>query len=71
MEYNYQLSEKGIDPEQLGTLSKTIMILTFGVAISIILSVYYLLFHFFFKRLYGRHLNQLQATLSELDEAIQ
>ena len=71
MEYNYQLSEKGIDPEQLGTLSKTIMILTFGVAISIILSVYYLLFHFFFKRPYGRHLQQLQATLTELEETIQ
>ncbi len=71
MEYNYQLSEKGIDPEQLGTLSKTIMILTFGVAVSIILSVYYLLFNIFFKRLYGRHLKQLQTTLKELDEAIQ
>ncbi|HOO83724.1 MAG TPA: hypothetical protein PLS94_04110 [Prolixibacteraceae bacterium] len=71
MEYNYQLSEKGIDPEQLGTLSKTIMILTFGVAVSIILSVYYLLFNIFFKQLYGRHLKQLQTTLKELDEAIQ
>lgn len=71
MEYNYQLDEKGIDPTQLGTLSKTIMILTFGVAISIILSVYYLLFNFFFKRLYGRHLKQLQATLKELNETVQ
>ena len=71
MEYNFQMNESGIDPSTIANTRKAIVFLTFSLSISIILGIYYILFQFFFKRLYGRHLKQLNATLSELNESDQ
>lgn len=68
-EFDFQMEAKGLDPELLATKAKAIVFVTFGLAVSIILGIYYLLFNLFFKRLYGRYLLQLKNTLIELSEA--
>jgi hypothetical protein len=68
MEYNYQVKEAGINLENLSIWGWAIIILTFVVSLGIFIAIYYLLFNFFFKRLYGRYLKQLKSTLKELEE---
>jgi hypothetical protein len=68
LEYNYQVKQAGIDLKNLSFFGWTVIVLTFAVTLGIFIAIYYLLFNFFFKRLYGRYLKQLKATLKELEE---
>lgn len=69
MEYQYQISEMGIDIQNFKFLSWAIIVITFVVCLGIFIAIYYLLFNLFFKRLYGRYLKQLKETLKEINEA--
>lgn len=69
MEYNYQIQQSAIDLSHLKFMNWAIVIFVFLFVLGVILTIYYLLFNFFFKRLYGRYLKQLKATLKELDES--
>jgi hypothetical protein len=68
MEYNYQVKHLGIDLEKLSFFGWSIIILTFIFTLGIFIAIYYLLFNYFFNRLYGRYLKQLKSTLRELEE---
>jgi hypothetical protein len=68
MEYNYQVKEAGINLENLNFFGWAVIVLTFAITLGIFIAIYYLLFNFFFKRLYGRYLKQLKSTLKELEE---
>jgi hypothetical protein len=68
MEYNYQVKELGINLENLSFFKWIILIFSFVFILGIFIAIYYLLFNFFFKRLYGRYLKQLKLTLKELEE---
>jgi len=69
MEYNYQVQQSAIDLSNFKFMGWFIIVFVFLFVLGIILAIYYLLFNFFFKRLYGRYLKQLKATLKELDES--
>jgi hypothetical protein len=69
MEYNYQVQQSAIDLSHLKFMNWVVVIFVFLFVLGVILAVYYLLFNFFFKRLYGRYLKQLKTTLKELDES--
>lgn len=69
MEYRYQIQNATLDVENLKLTSWLIIGAAFVGCLSVFIVVYYLLFTFFFKRLYGRHLQQLQQTLLELNES--
>ena len=69
LEYQYQISQSAVDLSQYPFLKWVAVILSFSIVLGIILIVYYLLFNLFFKRLYGRYLEQLKATLRELNES--
>ncbi len=49
-------------------ISWAIIVLGYILSLSIIVTLYYILFNLFYKRLYGRHLKQLTATLRELKD---
>lgn len=68
MEYNYQVEQTGIDFRKLNSIGWIIIIFGFLFTVGIFIAVYYFLFNLFFKRLYGRYLNQLKSTLKELEE---
>jgi hypothetical protein len=68
LESNYQVKELGIDLHNLSFGKWIIIVMVFTVFLGAFIAIYYLLFNFFFKRLYGRYLKKLQATLKELDE---
>lgn len=68
MEYNYQIKELGINLKNLTLFKWVIIIFSFVFTLGIFIAIYYLLFNFFFKRLYGRYLKQLKSTLKELEE---
>jgi hypothetical protein len=68
MEYNYQIKEAGINIKNLSFFGWVVIIFTFIITLGIFIAIYYLLFNMFFKRLYGRYLKQLKATLKELEE---
>lgn len=70
MEYNFQLKQSAIDVSNFKFMNWFIMIFAFVFVLGIIMTIYYLLFNFFFKRLYGRYLKQLKATLKELEESL-
>ncbi len=69
MEYNFQIEKSGIDLSHFKFLNWVVVVFSFIFVLGVIIAVYYLLFNFFFKRLYGRHLKQLKETLKELDES--
>jgi hypothetical protein len=69
MEYNYQVQQSAIDLSHFKFMNWAIVIFVFLFVLGIIIAIYYLLFNFFFKRLYGRYLKQLKSTLKELNEA--
>ncbi len=68
MEYNYQAKQTGIDFRNLNATGWIIIFFGFLFTLGIFITVYYLLFNLFFKRLYGRYLDQLKSTLKELEE---
>ncbi|HPR33450.1 MAG TPA: hypothetical protein PLK12_15220 [Prolixibacteraceae bacterium] len=70
MASSYELEEAGIKVDDIRFFRWIVVGLTFLIVLGIIVGIYYLLFNFFFKRLYGRYLKQLKATLHELDESI-
>jgi hypothetical protein len=69
MEYNYQIQQSAIDISKFKFMRWVVVVFAFLFVLGIIIAIYYLLFNFFFKRLYGRYLKQLKATLKELDES--
>jgi len=69
MEYNYQVQQSAIDLSNFKFMNWVIVIFVFLFVLGVIMAIYYLLFNFFFKRLYGRYLKQLKSTLKELDES--
>jgi len=69
MEYNYQIQQSAIDISKFKFIGWFVIVFAFLFVLGIIIAIYYLLFNFFFKRLYGRYLKQLKATLKELDES--
>ena len=69
MEYNYQVEQTGIDFRKLNSIGWIIIIFGFLFTLGLFITVYYFLFNLFFKRLYGRYLDQLKATLKELEDA--
>jgi hypothetical protein len=71
MEYNYQIKEAGISIHNLSLFKWIIIIFSFALTLGIITAIFYLLFNLFFKRLYGRYLEQLKSTLKELEEVNQ
>ncbi len=68
MEYNYQVEQTGIDFRKLNSIGWIIIIFGFLFTLGIFIAVYYFLFNLFFKRLYGRYLDQLKSTLKELED---
>jgi hypothetical protein len=58
----------GINLKNLTLFKWAIVIFSFVITLGIFIAIYYLLFNFFFKRLYGRYLKQLKSTLKELEE---
>lgn len=68
MEFNYQAKNLKLNFQNLTFIGWLIIVLTFGITLSLFVAFYYFLFNFFFKRLYGRYLKQLKASLSELEE---
>lgn len=66
--FTSSLADTGIENLHIG---KVILIggtiLLFSLAL--LISIFYFLFTFFFKRLYGRYLNQLRGSLKELGDA--
>lgn len=69
MEYNYQIKQSAIDISHFKLLNWATVIFVFIFVLGAIIAIYYLLFNFFFNRLYGRYLKQLNDTLKELDES--
>lgn len=68
LEYSYQIKEAGLNFGNLKFINWLIVALAFLVSIAVISAIYYIPFNFFFKRLYGKYLKQLKATLLELTE---
>ena len=68
--YTYELQQAGIAPENITLVQWLVVAVTFLFGLCVILGIYYLLFNLFFKRLYGRYLKQLKATLRELNETV-
>jgi tetrahydromethanopterin S-methyltransferase subunit G len=68
LETNYQVQTTGIDFSSLSLTRWILMIFVFIVTLGLFWGAYYLLFNLFFKRLYGRYLETMKATLKELDE---
>jgi MFS family permease len=54
------------DNKMVPFLNGVIITAVFLISVSVIVALYYWLFTFFFKRLYGKYLKQLKATLNEL-----
>jgi hypothetical protein len=69
LEYNYQVQQAAINLAHFKFIGWFIIGFVFLFVLGVIIAIYYLLFNFFFKRLYGRYLKQLKATLKELDES--
>lgn len=69
LEYNHQLQLSGTRADDVPIIKWLIVAVSFLFVASVIVGVYYLLFTFFFKRLYGRHLKLLKGTLKELTES--
>ncbi|MCF8360083.1 MAG: hypothetical protein K9H26_15105 [Prolixibacteraceae bacterium] len=70
LSYTYELKQAGIAPENINFIQWLVVAVTFLLVLGVILGIYYLLFNLFFKRLYGRYLKQLKATLRELNETV-
>jgi len=68
LETNYRMEETGLNLSELTLKGWTIMISAFTITLGLVVVTYYLLFNFFFKRLYGRYLKKMTETLKELDE---
>jgi hypothetical protein len=68
LEYNYQIKEAGINLENLSFFKWIVIILSFAITLGVIIAIFYLLFNLFFKRLYGRYLEQLKSTIKEIEE---
>ena len=68
LETNYQVQSTGINFSSLSLTRWLLMIFVFILTLSVVWGAYYLLFTLFFKRLYGRYLEKMKATLKELDE---
>lgn len=68
MEYNYQVEHTGFDLKALSLWAWLIIGSVFLLALGLFVGLYLILFTLFFKRLYGRYLQQLKQTLLELDE---
>lgn len=68
--FTNESSSHNIELSQINFLGWAIFAAFFIVSLGILIAFYCLLFTYFFNRLYGRHLKQLQKTLDELDEHI-
>ena len=66
--FNYQINELDIDISSLSVLRWIVTIIGFIISLGVIITIYYILFNLFFKRLYGKYLKQLKTTLKELEE---
>lgn len=68
LETSYQIKESGLNLASLSFKGWLMIITAFSLALGAFLVVFFLLFNFFFKRLYGRYLKKMIETLKELDE---
>lgn len=68
--FTSETANQNIDIAQINFWVWVFFVFVFVLALGIIIGFYCLLFTYFFKRLYGRHMKQLQQTLAELDESL-
>lgn len=64
--FTSSFAESGISMSQLGK-TWILVALIFMFFLALMIAIYYVLFSFFFNRLYGRYLKQLKSTLEELE----
>ena len=63
-----QTIDPGINIQAISFFKWILIASAFLLALGVFIAIYYFLFNLFFKRLYGRFLEQLKATLKELDD---
>ena len=63
-----QAVDPGINIQAISIFKWILIASAFLLALGAFIAIYYFLFSLFFKRLYGRFLEQLKATLQELDD---
>ena len=63
-----QAVDPGINIQAISIFKWILIASAFLLALGVFIAIYYFLFNLFFKRLYGRFLEQLKATLQELDD---
>jgi len=63
-----QTLDPGINIQAISIFKWILIASAFLLALGVFIAIYYFLFNLFFKRLYGRFLEQLKATLKELDD---
>ena len=63
-----QAVDPGINIQAISIFKWILIASAFLLALGVFIAIYYFLFNLFFKRLYGRFLEQLKATLKELDD---
>jgi len=63
-----QSADPGLNFGAISIFKWLLIASAFLLILGAFIAVYYFLFNLFFKRLYGRYLEQLKATLKELNE---
>jgi hypothetical protein len=63
-----QSADSGISIGAISIFKWILIACTFLLILGVFIAIYYFLFNLFFKRLYGRYLEQLKTTLNELEE---
>ncbi len=68
MEFRYQAMQGDFTLGDFSIIHQIAIVVSFLLVLGIFITIYLILFRLFFKRLYGRYLNQLEATKTELLE---
>lgn len=68
--YSQGMQSSGLKITDISMVQWIITIVSFLLTLGVFVAIYLLLFNWFFKRLYGRHLVMLKSTLRELNEGI-